>query len=178
MKLSKNSWHAKLYNLTYSTVLPKNLCPYFWKVMLALILFFPFAAIFTPLKIFWLIKNKINKDEMPDEISDDGFLSELLAMALVLDAALFCLFSMVYMWFGNVFDKKNTVFEVFGWLGYLIIFVGFIVFVVEKIKERREENWVYSDEPYKEKQPNILKEFVKAKYNKYCPQIEWKNKAQ
>jgi hypothetical protein len=26
---------------------------------------------------------------------------------------------------------------------------------------------------YKEKKPNILAEFIKAKYNKYCPKIEW-----
>jgi hypothetical protein len=28
---------------------------------------------------------------------------------------------------------------------------------------------------YKEKKPNILAEFIKAKYNKYCPKIDWKD---
>jgi hypothetical protein len=27
-------------------------------------------------------------------------------------------------------------------------------------------------EPY-EKKPNIIIEFIKAKYNRYCPKIEW-----
>lgn len=176
MELSKNLWHAKLYNITYNTTLPQNLCPYFWKVILGLIIFIPLAVIFTPLKILWLIKS-IATNQSPNKISNDGFLGETLLIAIVLDIALFCGFNMVYMWFGNIFDDKVSVFEIFGILGYMLIIFGAIIVIEEKIKKRRKKNRKLKYSLPKKKYPNILKEFVKAKYNRYCPQIEWTNKA-
>jgi polyferredoxin len=37
-----------------------------------------------------------------------------------------------------------------------------------------EDGYRIWDEP-KEKHPSIIKEFIKAKYNKYCPKIDWNN---
>ncbi len=37
MELKTTSWHSKLYNYSYTSSLPNNLCSYFWKVILAMI---------------------------------------------------------------------------------------------------------------------------------------------
>jgi hypothetical protein len=43
----------------------------------------------------------------------------------------------------------------------------------KRLEERWDENGNYV--PRKEDKPNIIIEFVKAKYNRYCPKITWKN---
>lgn len=37
-----------LYQFTYNSKLPQNLCPYFWKLVLALVLFIPYLIIKLP----------------------------------------------------------------------------------------------------------------------------------
>jgi hypothetical protein len=38
VKLNKNSWHFKYYSYVVSSEMPKSLCPYFWTMILILIL--------------------------------------------------------------------------------------------------------------------------------------------
>jgi hypothetical protein len=65
-----------------------------------------------------------------------------------------------------------------GW-GVTIIFsvAGLFKWTKEKLENRHikyDEDGYRIWDPVKEKQPSIIKEFVKAKYNKYCPKIDWK----
>ena len=34
-------------------------------------------------------------------------------------------------------------------------------------------NWIPYEDRLTGKRPNIILEFIKAKYNKYCPKIDW-----
>lgn len=44
LKYSKTSWHAKFYTSHYGRwKLPNNICPYFWKLILALAMLVPFT---------------------------------------------------------------------------------------------------------------------------------------
>ena len=48
IKLNKNSWHFKYYSFVISNQPPKTLCPYFWSVVLIMVLS-PFILIITAL---------------------------------------------------------------------------------------------------------------------------------
>jgi len=74
------------------------------------------------------------------------------------------------------------------WAGAILVgsVVG-IIHLFEKRKERKrnlnlkyiwDENGDYIENPNYapyEKKPNIIIEFIKAKYNRYCPKIDWEN---
>jgi hypothetical protein len=66
-------------------------------------------------------------------------------------------------------------------LGYLIWFIAIIVGAVEGFKYLREYSttdkgyWDYTQDKWvvKKAKVNLTTEFIKAKYNKYCPKIDW-----
>jgi len=109
MELSSKSWHARLYKWRYRVEPPPNLCPYFWKLV-------------------WAI------------------LYPLIMLCMVV-------------WY----------FLEFNWWAFLIL-PGIIVFtiVVVYLAHRFPDK----EKPKKNKS-TLLGEFIKAKYNKYCPQIKW-----
>lgn len=63
--------------------------------------------------------------------------------------------------------------------------IGYLVHENKKRIRRKRQEFIWNDEgdrlpnpeyvPYTPK-PNIIVEFIKAKYNKYCPKIEWTKK--
>lgn len=66
MKARKNSIHAMIYKFTYKSDLPNNLCPYFWKVILGIILFIPNFIIQFPILLIQLFqkdKDDVNVNE-------------------------------------------------------------------------------------------------------------------
>jgi len=183
IKLSEKSWHAKLYALMYGEDggLPKNLCPYFWGVMAALVSVVPFALFFMPTHIFSWVRKLIYKDEA-NSLFSEGYISTLFFVALVLNAAILVGFSMVYMWFQPFVlvngQYKFTTFQIIGSLSYLtgVIFgiVTLSKYIQEKARKNKRKNWQDGSYIPKEKTPNILVEFIRAKYKKYCPKINWK----
>lgn len=60
---------------------------------------------------------------------------------------------------------------VFLWF-IVIVFslVGVFIAMKEYVEDRMNKRM--------QKKPNIIKEYVKARYNKYCPTIEWVSKEQ
>ena len=49
MKLNSNSISSKLYRWFYGTKeLPNNLCPYFWKLVLAWLVLIPYSLVCLP----------------------------------------------------------------------------------------------------------------------------------
>lgn len=170
MELSKKTWHAKLYCLTYGIgTLPNNLCPYFWKIVIAMLLFVPLTIFFLPRIVFNKLVNRFTHD---DDVSDDGYLSVQIFIAIGVNVLLFVLFCMAYMWFIPAFINKDLKLHpiwVFGSLGYILTLIVTILIFQVRRKEKRTEKQVY-----KKPEPNIFIEFVKAKYNRYCPKIDWK----
>lgn len=171
MKLSASSWHARLYDLTFTSVRPTNLCPYFWKLLLACILF-PFLGVwFLPTFIIGRIKK--------ENAVDDGMLSADFAIALVVNSALFAATCMIGMWFFPLKGEWNWLQQTGAFLWYLTIVVAGIWGFKAWKDKRKERKWrrERGDEPI-EGRPSILVEFIKAKYSKYCPKIEWKETAE
>jgi hypothetical protein len=77
--------------------------------------------------------------------------------------------------------EKNTLFE-FLVVGGCLFWTGLIVIgVIEGVKHLREysttDKSYYSETEkkwiYEKTKVNLTTEFIKAKYNKYCPKIDW-----
>jgi hypothetical protein len=175
MILKQNSISAKVYRNFYETSnMPESLCPYFWKLVAA----WPITILFIPLLIpFWIV-DKINGDSgrMP-------FPAQVL-ISLLIYGALFCVFC-ICVTISSIWITHYQGTNWYGWYvsGILVIvclLVVGIILLFKELKERRklkrmesryDENGNYL--PTEEPKPNIIVEFIKAKYNKYCPKIDW-----
>ncbi len=157
MILSKNAKLTKLYLWFYDEMefeLPNNLCPYFWKVVGMIFCIIPYTIICIP----GIIVNKTTKG---------GFSRFPVSVMIYLGIFIFfALMTPIYSFFSSVHYPKGTLghaLSIFGGIVWLVIFIIFIWWVTDKFTEKK-----------KDKSPNILVEFVKATYNKYCPKLEWK----
>ena len=163
MKLSKNSWHYKL-NQLYTWKTPVNLCPYFWRTAWYALILIPTLILFVPVFIVRLFDKK---GGLLDKDAKLLFSVDYPAV-FVLDMAIFILFCMISMWFHLPHPKLDafwTFVLAVGSMGWLMVLIGVIATSVQKIQNRKTEMRV--------KEPNLFKEFWKAKKQKYCPIIEW-----
>jgi len=165
MNLSKNSLTAKLYRWFYNkNTMPANLCPYFWQLVLMWVTIIPFMIFTLPFQL--LIR--FRKEDLKEKLE----MSSLLYGVLL---TLFCMvIGVVHLFapFGG--DKTIYVFALFGlllWGMGLIIGVAFLIMSIKDylIIKKYTDN-LQSESP---KQNSVVVEFVKATYNKYCPQIKW-----
>jgi hypothetical protein len=174
MKLNVNSVSARLYRWFYVTnKMPQNLCPYFWKLVIMWILIVPYTILSLPYIVVY--KGKDNSDSFGEKPVTGFFIYCILGLVLSM------LFSISIFFVG--FYPKDTFLLNFQTLGSLlwmiaILFGGYclIIWLVEKYKDSKikyDENGVRIFRPKNEKDPNILIEWIKASYNKYCPRIEW-----
>ena len=162
MKLNKNSISAKLFRWFYRTrELPTNLCPYFWKLVMAYVFAIPLFIISFP----YVIIDKNSCNESLGTRIGLGFVCWFILFLLITALTPIMLF-----WHTPVKGSLlETLIEIgaFTWVTGLTIGVGwFIHHLGEKIKERR--NLLKE-----EKRSNIIVEMVKATYYKYCPKIDW-----
>ena len=162
MKLNKNSISAKLFRWFYRTSeLPTNLCPYFWKLVMAYVFAIPLFIISLPYVI-------IDKDSCNKSLGNRigiGFACWLGLFLLIAALTPIMLF-----WHTPVKDSLLETLMIYGFFelaaGLTIGVMWFIRHLGEKIKERRNL-------PKEEKHSNIIVEMVKATYYKYCPKIDW-----
>jgi hypothetical protein len=183
MKLNQNSISARLYRWFYLTDhMPMTLCPYFWKLVIMWIMIIPIGIISLPTT---LVKNDL--DSWGERFSFTFFLWVFMFIVFIM------LFSPItYFFFG--WFPRNTVFESWQILGIVLwgglALIGSIFGIIRLITRRREKKrnlnlkYIWDEHgdyienpnyaPY-EKKPNITIEFIKAKYNKYCPKIDWEN---
>lgn len=155
MNLSKNSFSAKLYRFFYNTDdLPNNLCPYFWQLLLAYILVIPFI-----LPVIILRYGTDKNIDIPAAI--------IIGIRLVVQFALITITSMIIIpinLFTGLFNLKVIDFMItFAIIGYLIVAIIGLFFLVDKLSTLTTNSNKIS----------IVGEFIKAKYNNYCPKIDW-----
>ena len=179
MELNYNSLSAKVYRNFYETSrMPESLCPYFWKLVVA----WPITILFSPLLIpFWIV-DKLN--------GGDGESVPFPVQALIgilMYTAVFCVFclgvTISSIWITYYQGTNLYGFYVSGFIIMFGLLVVGIILLFRELKERRrqkrrerlydeEGNYIYSE--YEPEKPNIFVEFIRAKYNKYCPKIDWK----
>ena len=167
MKLSKTSWHYLLFRNSYNRGVPCNLCPYFWMLLWAIVCF-PFNFIWNlPSLIIHTISKIWDKNGFLDW-NEKVYFGDRFKISLLINLLTSCLISMILIWF-----KQNEFSITFGVIGYviLVIILGFLIQEWYKSRPKKIKQGV--GKIYKEPKPNILVEFIKAKYNRYCPKIEW-----
>lgn len=160
MKASKNSLHAKMYEFTYTSYLPQNLCPYFWKLVWAIIILIPNFIIRFPA----LIINVFTK------VSDDCVERRKFGFAIYFILAILFLYLLPTInWIKAIFNfySYNREYAIMGGGINSIIFIVCSFFLIKHFINKKPKRIV------EEKQPSIVIEFIKAKYNRYCPKIEW-----
>jgi len=173
MKLRDKSISAKLYRWFYATnSMPQSLCPYFWKLILMWFFILPYTILSLPII---LIDLRMEEERSTWERAGMGFIFWFILAMII------CMLS----WFGLFFAKpeKNGIWSfmlVSGFIGWGASIVLGIVALFKWAREKWENRHVKYDangrriwERVKEKEPSIIVEFVKAKYNKYCPKIDW-----
>ncbi len=162
MKLNQNSISAKLYRWFYKTdTMPPNLCPYFWKLVTAVILS-PLLAIYTlPYEI-------INYKRRRLETYGDMLGTSAAYWCFI--AAIICMISPLGLFF--CIPDKGSLLSVIMTIGCILwgslIIVGITWAIVKTVV------YLESKKSDDEKTDNIIVEMVKAKYHKYCPKIDWK----
>lgn len=148
MVLSKKSWHFWFYQLLFTNT-PTNLCPYFWGVILSVIVAVPFFILAIP----WFIYCVITDEDMDETLGQRALLGAVLWFLLILLASMF----------GMFFTKKDSIVTI-GILGWSTVIILIIVATVNYAKHRN----IFKD--------SFIGKFVDAKRNKYCPKIEWDDK--
>lgn len=180
MKLKSNSISSKLYRWFYGTKeLPTNLCPYFWKLVLAWLVLVPYSLVCLP-----VILTEIYDKEYRYTDNSTGKRIGLSAIIYIMIFSILCMVSFFGIFFINPEEDSFYFFTVT--LGSMLWIVTIVVGSIEGVKALKERNqrrkikydergnriW---DEP-KEEKTYLVVEFVKAKYNKYCPKIDWVDK--
>ena len=161
MKLNQKSLSAKLYRWFYKTdTMPTNLCPYFWKLVAAVILS-PLFAIYTlPYEI-------INYKRWHRDTYGDILGISLACWCII--AVVICMISSLGLFF-YIPDKGSSLWVIVTigcilWGSLIVVGIGWALAETAKYLESKKSNT--------EKTDNIIVEMVKAKYHKYCPKIDW-----
>lgn len=170
MELNINGFTARTYRWFYAKEkMPQNLCPYFWELVIMWVLIIPVSIISIPMVL-------INKDEDYISLPAKIFGGLLIYVMIFL---IFCMFvAPSVFWNGFYVSRKNIwdEIQIMGFIGWAIaIFfssIGLLQFIREKIRSRRYKKLFTTQ--HKGSKKNIVLEFIKAKYNRYCPKIEWK----
>jgi protein-S-isoprenylcysteine O-methyltransferase Ste14 len=179
MKLNHNSVSARLYRWFYLTdTMPANLCPYFWKLVIMWIIIVPYSIVSAPSNII--------------QFEDNPSWASRIVSGMVLWGAAFVIFIMIFpltyfIW--GWFDVQST-FGAWQRSGIIVLciilllasIIGAIhLFTVIRDKKRqRNREYIWDDfgdyiknPNYIEPRSSIIKEFIKARYYKYCPKIDW-----
>jgi hypothetical protein len=178
MRLNKNSVSSKLYKWFYGVSeyqgLPNNLCPYFWKLVLMYLTIIPYTLISIPVVVYDMFDKQYENGERSTGerlgVSCGVYIGILLVTSLITAIAGF--FTPI---------ETKSVWEFCQILGCMVWLGLILIGIVEGIKYLREysttDKSYYSETEnkwvYEKTKVNLTTEFIKAKYNKYCPKIDW-----
>jgi hypothetical protein len=200
--LNKDSWHFKYYSMIVSDTPPKSLCPYFWTMVLLMIISpvigvaLAFIYVHKNVTSFFdsIVPKKERKHETREEIAirwnkeaeqemkrikfwnkaGNYFLSFL--KFVVLPILLIALIYGVYQAGVKMGWLKLIIQVIGGAIGALLLFGVFftIDWLVNKIKS--PSSFMRNLNPFNWKATKIVGEMIKAQYTKMCPLITWEGK--
>ena len=158
MNLKTNSWYVWLWDYTYSTSLPNNLCPFFWKLILAMILFIPNVI----LRIPTIVINMTPGNHVEEARTGLG----ILVYFCILTVMIICY--AVYNWVLWLFNAYS--YDGHAAFGGGITLIASIAGITAYYYEEKEITLSIK----KNIKNNILLNMADAWYNKHCPRITWK----
>ena len=183
MKINYNSTSSKLYRWFYDTHrMPKTLCPYFWKLVFAWVL----TIILSPLLLpTWIVRKVTNDIDENVPVGPYALMGILIYSAILAVIGVGVFISSYWI----IYYQKTLGYSLYL-TGGVVTFIGLIGSITwgimklkDRIRDRRTKRTIWDDNigdyvpnpNYKEPKPSILVEFIKAKYHKYCPKIDWEN---
>ena len=180
MKLNQNSISSKLYRWFYGTKeLPTNLCPYFWKLVLAWLVLVPYSLVCLPVILTEIYNKKYSYTD-----NSTGKRIGLSAIIYIMIFFILCMITTISWFF--ILLEKDSFYGFMGTIGGLLWVTSIVIGIIEgakALKERNQRRKIKYDErgnriwdESKEEKTYLVVEFVKAKYNKYCPKIDWVDK--
>ena len=195
IKLKKNSWHFKLYSTVISDTPPSSLCPYFW-TLVVLVLVSPMIGIaYLVVKsidkisagISWL-KLKFKKEGKPkpsktiedyiDEWKREEEASKRRAALIskIGKGLLITVFVMLVLLL-TIYGKKENFITLLIALGISLNIVLVVIGTIsvcetfnleEKLAKFTPLKWIKQSSPYQ-----LLVGMIVATYTKMCPLIKW-----
>lgn len=129
-------------------------------MVLCAIFLIPMFILSIPLRIMKLLSAD------PEWLRDDNdpvYDANGIGTMLIIDGTLGLLLCMICMWF----YLSNDVLVAVGIVGYLLLGIFLIVFLITWLQKRNR------NKPYKAKEPSIFAHYWEAKKDKICPIIEW-----
>lgn len=160
MELKLNSWYVWLWNYTYETNVPNNLCPLFWKLIVAILLFIPNLILRIPIVII----NLFSKSKMEQGDARTGIGAVIYIGFFVTGFVIDCLYN-YSLWLFNAYSYNNAAATIGG---CILTVTGFFII---------RYYWLEQDigEEISEKvSNNIIVNYSKSWYNNHCPKINWK----
>jgi hypothetical protein len=158
MNLNQNSISAKLYRWFYEKnqhEISTNLCPYFWQLVIMWICIIPMALLSLPANIFYFF----SKDSKWGAKENNWLFGIVLWFALyLLQCIVIAIGALFFTYQKDSYLYVNMIIGILATSTVIMIYLAYLF-------DKRDKN--------KEKQPSIIKEFIKAKYNKLCPRITW-----
>ena len=174
MELNYKGFNAWLYRWFYGErFLPKNFCPYFWKLVITYLVLIPFVIICFPYILITIFSKNDRGETQP---------GEKISMSLFLWLGIWFIQDLILP-FVSIFVvfKKDGYFESMSMFGLAFWAIGIIVGIAllfehlwKKYKKARYLR-KYPDSTQEKPKPNLIVEFIKAWYHKNCPSIQWKN---
>lgn len=155
------SWHARLYKSTYGTyILPKNICNYFWKLIVAILVAIPswpghlinfFERGFYPMKAI------VSAIHVP--------------VAIILGASFWKSKLSFVSFFSDYFTGLVIIILLIGAGALLILITFYLGVLIEKLKKLI---YIKRTATHRQKNESVLVSGFKAVKNKYCSKIDWK----
>ncbi len=168
MELKLNSWYVWLWDYTYSETVPNNLCPLFWKLAVAILLFIPNVIFRIPTNIF----NACQKHDWNlIDVARTGF--GIIFYIATFGACWILYFEYNYiLWLFDAYSY-DSLYATFGGIFLCIgIFLIIRYFWLEYNTGYKIEN--VADTIKEKASNNIIINYTKAWYNNHCPKITWK----
>jgi hypothetical protein len=135
MKLNQNSISSKLYRWFYGTNdLPNNLCPYFWKLVLAWLVLIPYSLVGLPS----IIMEVYDKDYKYNDVST-GKRIGIGALCYILLFFIFCMLSFIGWFF--VLPTKGSFYAFAGSIGIFVWIGAIVIGIIEGCREFNEWNY-------------------------------------
>lgn len=162
-----NSWHARIYKYFYNidnNELPDNLCAYFYKSLFSILLFIPYALFEIPSRVFPDVGRNTNVNKI--------FRGLVFYFGIFLIISFFIKIIEIFYYDFNLHPKLDKCIILGFSMVCIIIMFGIFVLIGYLFKTIKNKFFHKHNESQK---TNLLLEFIKAKKNKYCPKIEWKN---
>jgi len=160
MNLKLNSWYVWLWNYTYSESVPNNLCPLFWKLVVAVLLFIPNVIFRIPTVIANLFYNEHNK--ITDARTGLGIAAYVFIAGIYL--VIFTLYNYLLWLFGAYSYDWGA-----ATCGGFVIIVA-IFFTIRYFWLKKDVGYVIKETAT----DNIIVNYASSWYNKHCPKINWK----